>query len=208
MLNARWYRLHWITWIVVLVIGGALVWYNVNGIRRARYFGSSGPWHVFHRGWPLVHSERLTRPETYPGPKVDEFPNVMPEWRTRLAFDVTWSLAGVATVAFLVERLSRSRLRFPVSALLGIPTIVAGLFWILPLEQKWQTPMANFHWSRAPTVWSSYPGLNWPLRTATIFTLASMLFALSWIAIFLLHRLTNRRYAKSKDVDRLDSRRD
>jgi len=96
-----WYRLHWLTWLLVLGVAGAVA--GVNACRR------DGPW---QRGWPayIWSGHERFRP-------------------LALVADIVAGLAIIAATAYVVERYARKESRgfqFGVAELLFL-TIAIGI---------------------------------------------------------------------------------
>jgi hypothetical protein len=116
-----WYRLHFVTWLAILVVGGGLGWGNFKNVRKQFTYQRSS-----HLGWPLVagvvidKSNRKTRPVgTVRGYRWRKFGSI---------FDVTVAVLILGSTGFAVERRFRAEMRWQirVTTLLSATAVVAA----------------------------------------------------------------------------------
>jgi hypothetical protein len=175
-----WYRLHWLTWLVVAVVVGA----SGNKERQSPYIpvyvtNGKRTWH----GWPKICLEMERGiPAFMPAGSP---PNVSYHWvYPALVINVLVWLALTGSTAFIVERWLRNAKRFQLSlgttlawlVVFGIVmTMLNGTFNNDAHVAYMPGELVDFH---LPTWGSLQHSIWWPL----LFALACTIFTSGWLA--------------------------
>jgi hypothetical protein len=186
--SAPWYRLHWVTWVVMAVMIAVLA-----ALQLERHFGigaqSAGYTHWWYLGWPWAHLE-LVESGVVAGPGT-HLPRLF-EYRWRwsvLGFNLLACLVIWGSTTYVVESWLRSanRLQFNLRALLVSTGVVAVMLSLL-VNSDWlfQSDDETFHWVHSSLVrWDDFQRpLRWPVLVGVAFTI----YSLGWLALALLHR--------------------
>jgi len=168
------YRLHWITRTVTAAFAGILAFHQVIGFRCFSR-GIKDWWldETFFAGWPLQHTmwnrDNRGRIELWIGPEV---------WS--IAVDLLCSIAAVASVAFVFQRITSSRMQFGLSTLLSSVAVIAVVLLILPGERLLVFGMStSTFWKPRPLV------LSVPMACG----IAATVYTAGWLATQLIVRL-------------------
>jgi hypothetical protein len=187
-----WYRLHWITWVVIVAVAAALI--------RVQWLACSSDdaWSIWF-GWPLIAYEEDE------GLKIEG--SRFHAWG--LVGNLTIACVACLASAFTIERwLSRQppRLQFSVQSLL-IATIIAGvMLTFVRLEATYFEQTRNpahvlnsYDASRSvvagwpSTMLDRYP---WSISLPLLFSVACMLYTAGWL-LARISRLTRRVFDRS-----------
>ncbi|HUE71625.1 MAG TPA: hypothetical protein VMP01_12135 [Pirellulaceae bacterium] len=179
-----WYRLHWVTWVVVVI----LVWTLINRELEARLVGLSLSFSYISDtlyGWPVDHltvveSGSLLR---RPGQQLRfEY-----RWHyPQLVFNVVFCLLlSVSTVHVMELRLrSPNHMQLSLRSLLVVTAIAACLAGLAGGNIDFGLP-----WVGVRSSWL----INWydlrrPVRWPLIFALGCTIYSLGWLALAFLRR--------------------
>jgi len=183
-MDARpWYRLHWMTWLVLAAFAGILAFHQVVGFRLwpTEYAPGYRPGRFFIVGWPVIHSRYLLT--THGLSKVNVGPGILP-----IAGDALCSVAAIASVAFVVQRIMSSRMQFGTSTLFSLIAVVAIVLVILPVEQQLVHQSQTL--SRDGPFFKRRPLF---LSVPTTCGVAATVYTTSWLAVRLARRLLGLR---------------
>jgi len=183
-----WYRLHWVTWIVVVVVAGGLV-----NSEFEKHFGigtySAGYTDLTYFGWPRAHLE-LVESGSFVGPGTKLPSSFKYHWRWPvLGMNVLVCIVIVGSTMWVAESWIRSsnRLQFKLQALLLFTSVVGVVLW-LSVNSDW------LFWSEDEVIlWAHSPLVSWgdvqrPLRWPVVLGVACTIYSLGWLVLALLRR--------------------
>ena len=187
-LKRPWYRLHWVTWVVMLVVTGALVYSELDehfgiGTRSAGYTD----WSYF--GWPRAHLE-LVESGSFVGAGTQLPSSFEYHWRwSVLGINLLVCIGIMGSTTYAAESCLRSpnRLQFNLRALLALTGVVAVMLW-LAANGDWlfQSEDEVLRWTHTSLV--GWDDLQRPLRWLVLLGLACTIYSLGWLALTLLRR--------------------
>ena len=141
-MNKRpWYRLHWVTWVVLLIVGWAIGWCQVDDTRQTQFnrSGFVSAYFASH-GWPfkaLVERYSLWGIRTFDVELVNS---------VALALDVALSFILLGSTALVSERWIRGpkRLQLQLKTLLSVTAVVAlSVLLVTQRETTWWWRLRN-----------------------------------------------------------------
>ena len=182
-----WYRLHWVTWLIVGIVGGALVYSQFQG--QTDGFESSFSWELSTGyGWP-VKQLTVTEFGSYELPLLGPpNPSFTYQWNwVAIVVAAAVSLVLLCSTAWVLECWLRSpnRLQFSLRSLLIVSTVIGILLAALSQLEAFQIGSLLLNLDFAPPI-------RWPL----LFGLANALYASAWLVSGVLLRwFTSRSHA-------------
>ena len=184
-----WYRLRWVTWVVALLVAGAVVISECEEHLGVSTCGSGAYTSSSYFGWPQAHVEVVERGSIVglgmQVPRSFEY-----SWRwSYLGFNVLICVVIVVSAIWVLESRLRSpnRLQFHLRALLAFTGVVAVLVWLL-VNSQWlfHSSGVSLKWTHSPLV--SWDDLKQPLRWPVLLGIACTIYSLGWLALVLLNR--------------------
>jgi hypothetical protein len=168
-----WYRLRWVTWLMLVVVGSALIYAQLQG--RADGYESSFGYEISTvYGWPVAQFT-VTEYGLYDLPLLGTpGPNYAHQWHwLAAAVNVAVALAFLGSTAFVLEKWLRSpkRLQFSLRSLLIVSAVIGILLALLSQTKDAHLGSLAFDLDLAPP-------LRWPL----VLGLANALYASGWLA--------------------------
>ena len=124
----RWWQLHWLTWVAVLVVAASLAVKNLDGTVRTRPLVHA--WFVLHHGWPKTFLTRdemalMSRPPSSRWLFDDFFwSEFSASW---LVFDIVVALVILVGTTFCIEIRCRRRPTIPIRFNLKGLFVLTGL---------------------------------------------------------------------------------
>jgi hypothetical protein len=179
-----WYRLHWVAWLILVVVGGALIYAQFQG-KTDGYESSFGYEISTDYGWPVAQFTVQTF-GLYDLPLLGTpGPNYAREWHwLALLVNAAVALAFLGSTAFVLEKWLRSpkRLQFSLRSLLFVSAVIGILLAAL-------SQMNDAHLQSLGIDLDFAPPVRWPL----LLGLANALYASGWLTSeALLRQLANR----------------
>ena len=180
-----WYRLHWLTWLVlVLLVVGLDDWE-----REERLIATSGfaNFTLTGFGWPIEHGRLFGKHVAFP--KLE-----------RSAAECSWDMLALATnsivcvllvlsTAVIVERCLRSpnRLQLSLRSLMAI-TAITGIMLCIAVQSE--TLEAAILWmTKMDSHILSADDLSWPPHWPVLFALGCTIYSLGWLVCFAVLRI-------------------
>ncbi len=183
--NARpWYRWHWLTWVVGLIVLAGLV---ARQIEKCNTFGITNlgvltEWSDF--GWPFTGANLV---ECYWNGPV---PTAEMKWNGfGVLFNVIFCVVSLAAVVFLSERWLRAprRLQFGLREVLPATTTAAALS--AATISEWRFAYLDFDRDSLVLVWTLIDTQDLlPIHWPSLFALACLFYSASLLIIWLLER--------------------
>ncbi len=167
--SRRWHRLHMATWLVLLAVGGVLIYVQYFQTVEHYYRNTHG-----YRGWPLPFFHPASS-----GP-VAGFTLLFPATFNVLALlgDVLVTVCLLASTAFVIERWLRQprRLQFQLGTLLWATVVAAALLLVpryVPRPPQWV-----FSWNPSRVNWK--PTL---MAAPLMFSIACAIDSAAWLVV-------------------------
>ncbi len=175
----RWYRLHWVTWLFVIVEIGALGCCQFSW-QLGKFFETR------HFGWPLCHIQELAHglfvSSSLPTPY--EYTCVIPS----LFYDTLFWLLFVTSISFVVESRLRSskRLQFSLLGMLSFTTTIAVLLTLV--LRRWEVYQGLWSVGFEPSYALEPFKCYWPITAIILFGLGCTIYTLGSLASFAVRR--------------------
>jgi hypothetical protein len=184
-----WYPLHWVTWVVAVLVAGGVVVSEYEEHLGVSACGSGAYSSSSYFGWPQAHVEVVERGSIVGlGMQVPRSFDYTWRW-AYLGFNVLICVVIVVSTTWVLESRLRSpnRLQFQLRSLLAFTGVVAVLLWLL-LNSEWL-----FHSKGVGLKWTNSPLVSWddvkrPVRWPVLLGITCTIHSLGWLAFSLLHR--------------------
>ncbi len=173
-----WYRLHWLTWLVIVVVTFEMV-----DVQRDEHLGDSAitGQKLYYCGWPLIHC--LIETSEWYGAGSRYSRTEISEWRDwELLVNCVVSVLLIASTLFVCEMWTRNERhgQFGLRHLFSIVAILCSLLGLARIE--WSDMfLANpgFTYQRRLIDWRD---VAHPVRWPFLFALACTVYLLGWLA--------------------------
>lgn len=180
------YRPHWITWLTVLLVGGALGWCHLAGGSGRLFLPDGGRGRLFGWPWNQYQCFEHIAGASMPNPRI---------WITTgssaraAAANLAVSLLILTCVAATAEKFSRKPsppLQMELRTVFVIITVIACLIALVQAEGRWGRT-----WLHHPLQRLEYNSLNvhaWPIRLAILFGLGCIVYTAGMLTVRLVAR--------------------
>ncbi len=178
-----WYRLHWVTWVVVII----LVWTLFSRGSEAGFRGIDSSFYYRKEnayGWPAKH---LTVVEWGTFLRPNNPPTVEHKWHVReLVFNAGFGFMLVLASVFAFELWMRTRKRtqLTLGSMLGLTAVAACLAGLASGSIDFWLPAVFIRSSWLISWYDLQRPVMWPL----IFAMGCTIYSLGWLALALLRR--------------------
>jgi hypothetical protein len=180
-----WYRLHWVTWVVLAVVMAALVYRELEPTRfdGGHFLTKSGriSFSEVEFGWPFPYSVRWES-------EVSSFQYSFPWQMQIVTIDAIFCCLVASCTARVVEGWLRSSAMWRVSlrSMMGTTFLIAVLLALAVQHEAIAGIMTP--WGGPSTRFVSWNEFMRPVRWPVLFGVACTIYSLGWLALALLRR--------------------